>query len=68
MFYVTLVSSSLTNTSTTENNISSPEFKTKKESSNKNVTAKNKSIRGGALFQCQELDGGNAIECKTVYF
>ena len=20
------------------------------------------------MFQCQELDGGNAIECKSFYF
>ena len=30
--------------------------------------ASNKNVDGGALFQCQELDGGNAIECEFIYF
>ena len=59
MFYLTLVASP-----PAEDDINSPDFKRKDVSSNKN--AKNKTVDGGALFQCQELDGGNAIECKFV--
>ena len=55
MFYLTLASSSAPGKS----NSQSPEFK------RKNETSKNKSNEAGAMFQCQELDGGNAIECKN---
>ena len=58
MFYLTLVSSSNPGSS----NSASPEFK------RKNNTSKNKTIEGGAMFQCQELDGGNAIECEYNFF
>ena len=59
MFYLTLLSSS-SGGSVSE----SPDVKRKQD----NKTKKNED--SGALFQCQELDGGNAIECKfgTNYF
>ena len=57
MFYMTLVSSSKTENSTQD----SSEFTRKKE------TSKNKTAESGAMFQCQELDGGNAIECKDSF-
>ena len=66
MFYITLIASSPEITSTAETNINSPDTKRKGVSSNKNDNAKNKNVEG--LFQCQELDGGNAIECKFICF
>ena len=57
MFYITLLSSS-SGGSMSE----SPDFKRKQDNRSK------KNEDSGAMFQCQELDGGNAIECKTTSF
>ena len=56
MFYITLLSSS-SGGSMSE----SPDFKRKQDNRSK------KNEDSGAMFQCQELDGGNAIECKLAY-
>ena len=56
MFYLTLLSSSESGSSKSE----SPDFKRKQDNKSKNKED------SGAMFQCQELDGGNAIECKTT--
>ena len=59
MFYLTLLSSSSESGSSKSE---SPDFKRKQDNKSK------KNEDSGAMFQCQELDGGNAIERKTTSF
>ena len=55
MFYLTLLSSSK-ESGTSKSEVH--DFKRKQENKSK------KNEDNGAMFQCQELDGGNAIECE----
>ena len=56
MFYITLLSSSSTS--------GNPGLELKDSKRNKDNKSKNNDD-SGAMFQCQELDGGNAIERKS---
>ena len=70
MFYLTFVSSSPPAAKSSSDTII--DLNAKRSSPNKNSNKRNNKGNddggGGAMFQCQELDGGNAIECKPLYF
>ena len=70
MFYLTFVSSSPPASKSSSDTII--DLNAKKSSPNKNGNKRNNKTTddggGGTMFQCQELDGGNAIECKSFYF
>ena len=69
MFYLTFVSSSPPAAKSSSDAII--DLNAKGNPPNKNSNKRNNKRTddgdGGALFQCQELDGGNAIECKFFY-
>ena len=69
MFYLTFVSSSPPASKSSSDAII--DLNAKKSSPNKNGNKRNNKTTddggGGTMFQCQELDGGNAIECKPLY-
>ena len=69
MFYLTFVSSSPPAAKSSSETII--DLNAKRSSPNKNSNKRNNKGNddggGGAMFQCQELDGGNAIECKPLY-
>ena len=70
MFYLTFVSSSPPAAKSSSDAII--DLNAKRSSPNKNSNKRNNKTTdeggGGTMFQCQELDGGNAIECKFFYF
>ena len=70
MFYLTFVSSSPPAAKSSSD--ATIDLNAKRSSPNKNSNKRNNKRTddgdGGALFQCQELDGGNAIECKCLYY
>ena len=70
MFYLTFVSSSPPAAKSSSDAIT--DLNAKRSSPNKNSNKRNNKPTddggGGTMFQCQELDGGNAIECKFFYF
>ena len=70
MLYLTFVSSSPPASKSSSDAII--DLNAKKSSPNKNGNKRNNKTTddggGGTMFQCQELDGGNAIECKSFYF
>ena len=69
MFYLTFVSSSPPSAKSSSDTII--DLNAKRSSPNKNSNKRNNKGNddggGGTMFQCQELDGGNAIECKFFY-
>ena len=70
MFYLTFVSSSPPAAKSSSDAII--DLNAKGNPPNKNSNKRNNKTTddggGGTMFQCQELDGGNAIECKFYYF
>ena len=69
MFYLTFVSSSPPAAKSSSDAII--DLNAKRSSPNKNSNKRNNKGNddgeGGTMFQCQELDGGNAIECEFLY-
>ena len=70
MFYLTFVSSSPPAAKSSSDAII--DLNAKGNPPNKNSNKRNNKTTddggGGTMFQCQELDGGNAIERKFFYF